>query len=101
MIEQTPPPPSASASKAAKPTDAEATAIAEGEKLATTLSKIDNLISDVAMEKEVVATISDKGKEIDETSSEGVNFDLRHLGGQQLSKEDKSELREFAISCGY
>jgi hypothetical protein len=99
VIEQTPP--SASASKAAKPTDAEATATAEGEKLATTLSEIDNLISDVAMEKEVVATISDKGKEIDETSSEGVNFDLRHLGGQQLSEEDKSELREFAISCGY
>jgi hypothetical protein len=39
--------------------------------------------------------------EIEETSSEGVNFDLRHLGGQQLSKEDKSELKEFAISCGY
>jgi hypothetical protein len=51
--------------------------------------------------REVVTTISDKGKEIDETSSEGVNFDLRHLGGQQLSEEDKSELREFAISCGY
>jgi hypothetical protein len=30
-----------------------------------------------------------------------VNFDLRHLGGQQLSKEDISELKEFAISCGY
>jgi hypothetical protein len=42
-----------------------------------------------------------KGKEIDETSSEGMNFDLRHLGGQQLSEEDRSELREFVISCGY
>ena len=30
-----------------------------------------------------------------------MNFDLRHLGSQQLSEEDKSELREFAISCGY
>ena len=49
----------------------------------------------------MVATISDKGKEIDETSSEGMNFDQRHLGDQQLSEEDKSELREFAISCGY
>jgi hypothetical protein len=98
-IEQTPP--SASASKAAKPTDVEATVTAKDEKLATTLSEIDKLISDVAVEKEVVATILDKGKEIDETSSEGVNFDLRHLGGQQLSEEDKLELREFAISCGY
>jgi hypothetical protein len=30
-----------------------------------------------------------------------MNFDLRHLGGQQLSKKDISELKEFAISCGY
>jgi hypothetical protein len=45
------PPPSASTSKAAKPTDAEATATSEGEKLATTLSEIDKLISDVVVEK--------------------------------------------------
>jgi hypothetical protein len=81
--------PSASASKAAKLTDVEATATVEGEKLATTLSEIDKLISDVAMEKEVVTSILDKGKEIDETSSEGVNFNLRHLGDHQLSEEDK------------
>jgi hypothetical protein len=30
-----------------------------------------------------------------------MNFDLRHLGDQQLSEEDISELKEFAISCGY
>jgi hypothetical protein len=30
-----------------------------------------------------------------------VNFDLWHLGGQQLFEEDKSELKEFAISYGY
>jgi hypothetical protein len=98
-IEQTSPP--ASASKAAKPTDAEATATAKDENLTTTLFEIDRLISDVVVEKVLVATIPDKGKKIDETSSEGANFDLRHLGGQQLSKEDKSELKEYAISCGY
>jgi hypothetical protein len=97
-IEQTPPP--ASASKAAKPTDVEATATAEGENLTTTLFEIDRLISDVVVEKEMVTTITDKGKKIDESSLEGANFDLRHLGGQQLSDEDKSELKEFAISCG-
>jgi DNA-binding winged helix-turn-helix (wHTH) protein len=85
----------------AKATNAEATGTAEGENLTTTMSEIDRLISDVVVEKEVIATISDKGKKIDETSSEGANFDLRHLGGQQLSEEDKSELKEFAISCGY
>jgi hypothetical protein len=98
-IEQTLPP--ASADKAAKPTDPEADVVAEEENLTTTLSKIDRLISDVVAEKEVNAVVSDKGKKIDETSSEGANFDLRHLGGQQLSEEDISELKEFAISCGY
>jgi hypothetical protein len=61
-IKQPPPPPSTSASKVAKLIDVEATTTAECEKLATTLSEIDKLISDVAVEKEVVATISDKGK---------------------------------------
>jgi hypothetical protein len=40
-------------------------------------------------------------KNTKEASSESKSFDLRHLGGQQLSKEDISELREFAISGGY
>jgi hypothetical protein len=99
VIEQTLP--LASANKAAKSTDVEATITAEDENLTTTLSEIDRLISDVVVEKEVVATISDKGKKIVETSSEGANFDLRQLGGQQLSEEDKLELKEFAISFGY
>jgi hypothetical protein len=55
----------------------------------------------VVVEKDVATMTSDKGKKIEETSSESMNFDLRHLGGQQLSKEDISELKEFAISCGY
>jgi hypothetical protein len=98
-IEHTPP--SASADKAAKSTDVEGTIAAEYENLTTTLSEIDRLISDVVAEKEVVVVVSYKGKKIEETSSEGVNFDLRHLGGQQLFEEDISELKEFAISYGY
>jgi hypothetical protein len=98
-IKQTPP--SASSDKAAKSTNAEATVAAENENLTTTLSEIDRLISDVVAEKDVAVVVSDKGKKIEETSSKGVNLDLRHLGGQQLSEEDISELKEFAISCGY
>jgi hypothetical protein len=79
-IEQTPC--SASVEKAAKPTDAEASITAEDENFTTTLSEIDRLISDVVAEKEVVTVVLDKGKNIEETSSEGVNFDRRHLGGQ-------------------
>jgi hypothetical protein len=98
-IEQNPP--LASADKATIPVDAEHTVAAEAMNLATTLSEIDRLILDVVAEKDVATVPSDKGKIIEETSSENMNFDLRHLGGQQLSEEDISELKEFAISCGY
>jgi hypothetical protein len=54
----------------------------------------------VVAEKDIAAAPSDKGKRIEDASSEDKDFDLRHLGGQLLSKEDKSELKEFAISCG-
>lgn len=52
---------------------------------------------------EVVATktSASKMKNIQEASSESKIFELRHLGDQQLSEEDISELREFAISGGY
>jgi hypothetical protein len=65
----------------------------------TTMSDIDRLISDVvkdvAIEEEMAAAPS-KEKEIDTSPSGEKYFDLRHLGGQELSEEDKSELREFA-----
>jgi hypothetical protein len=48
-----------------------------------------------------MAIVPDKGKETNNTPSDEADFDLRHLGGQELSKEDKEELKEYAISCGY
>jgi hypothetical protein len=97
-IEQTPSP--ASAAKADMSVDAEDTAGAEADELATTMSEIDRLISDVVPEENVAAA-PDKGKIIEDASSEDRDFDVWHLGGQELSEEDKSELKEFAISCGY
>ena len=55
----------------------------------------------MVVEKDVVAVPSNKGKRIEETSLENMNFDLRHLGDQELSEEDISELKEFVMSCGY
>jgi hypothetical protein len=69
--------------------------------LATIMLEIDRLISDVVSEKDIAEASPDKGKRSEETSSEDKNFDLWHLGGQQLSEEDISELKEFALSCGY
>jgi hypothetical protein len=80
---------------------------AETEELVATMSEIDKLISDVVAEKTDVAAeksmavVPDKGKKIDDTPSKEKDFDLQHLGGQELSEEDKLELKEFAMSCGY
>jgi hypothetical protein len=108
-IEQTPP--SASATKAAIPADAEDASKAEAEELVATMSEIDNLVPDMVVDvvgektsvvaEENMAAVPDKGKEIDNTPSNEKDFDLRHVGGQELSEEDKLELKEFAIYCGY
>jgi hypothetical protein len=95
-IEQTPPP--ASVDKTIKSTNVKAVVATEGEDFTTTMSKIDRIISDMVAEKEVATEVSDKGKKAEEISSEEADFDLRHLGGQQLSEEDMAELKEFAIS---
>jgi hypothetical protein len=97
-IEQTSP--SASAAKAAIPVDTEDATGAEAEELATTMSEIDKLISDMVA-KENMAAAPDKGKRIEYASLKDKDFELQHLGGQELSEEDKSELKEFAISCAY
>ena len=74
--------------------------------LGTTLSEIDRIIAGVEPERNIEGVIApesstSKGKKTEEASSEDRSFDLRHLGGQQLSKEDISELKEFVMSGGY
>jgi hypothetical protein len=104
-IEQTPP--SDSATKIVIVAGAEADAATEAEKLATTMSEIDKLISDlvaeetgVAVEESMVA-MPDKGKRIVDTPSGEKDFYLRHLGDQELSEAYKEELKEYAIYCDY
>jgi hypothetical protein len=99
-IEQTSPP--TSAKNTIVSTDAEDTTEAEAHEgtpkignLTTTMLEIDRLISDVVPEKNVAETSTDKGKKTEETSSEEKNFNLRHLGGEQLFEEDISELKRF------
>ena len=66
-IEQTPP--SASAAKVAIPIDTEDVAGVKAGELATTMSEIDKLISDVVAEENMAAT-PDKGNRIEDASSE-------------------------------
>ena len=80
-------PPSASAAKIVTAAGVEADAAAEAEKLATTMSGIGKLISDMVVEETGVAAeenmsaVPDKGKKVVDTSSGEKDFDLRHLGG--------------------
>jgi hypothetical protein len=104
-IERTPP--SSSAAKIVTVAGAEADAAAEAEKLATTMSGIDKLVSDMVAEEtgvaaeKCMAAMPDKEKKVVDTSSGEKDFDLRHLGGQELFEADKEELKEYAISCGH
>jgi hypothetical protein len=104
-------PPSIAIEKIVPPTGAEAgdvevEAKSSGGPLGTTLSEIDWIIASVVLEREMDEVTANKAttskmKEIEETSSKSKYLDLRHLGGQQLSEEDISELKEFVIVGGY
>jgi hypothetical protein len=107
-IEETSPPASASkmtpATEAATSTEA---AAAEATNLESTLSTIDKVLLDIAAEEtaaateEVLAAVPEKGKDIAEDTSEEKGFNFHNLVGQELSKAQKEELQEYAISCGY
>jgi hypothetical protein len=116
-IEETPPPASASKAPAvesvaateaapAKAAIAEA-ATAKDANLESTLSDIDKILLDMAAEEaataaeETMATVPGKEKEIAEDTSEEENFNFQNLIGQELTKAEKEELRDYAISCGY
>jgi hypothetical protein len=117
VIERTPP--IASASKApvvesttatevvpAEAVAAEA-ATAEGVHLESTISNIDKILLDMTTEEaaaateETMAIVPEKGKKIVEDASEEENFNFQNLVRQELTKAEKEELKEYAISCGY
>jgi hypothetical protein len=116
-IEETPPPASPSKAPAvesatateAAPTEAATVEAepAEDANLESTLSNIDKILLDMAAEEaataaeEVVATVPEKEKEIVEDASKEENFNFQNLIGQELSKAEKEELRDYAISYGY
>jgi hypothetical protein len=75
--------------------------------LESTFSDIDRVLLDLVAEKtaasaeEVLATVPEKGKKVAEDISEDEEFNFQNIIGQKLSKAEKKELQEYAISCGY
>jgi hypothetical protein len=107
-IEETPPPSSTSKMTPAAEADTSAeAAAAEATNLESTLSIIDKVLLDMAVEEtvaaieEVMAAVPKKGKGIAKDTSEEKGFSFQNLVGQELSKAKKEELQEYAASCGY
>jgi hypothetical protein len=116
-IEETPPSASAPKTAAAEAAPAEAStseaAAAEATNLENTLTDIDEMILKMAEEDTAAAAeetsaevpeerekISEKEKEIAEDALEE-DFNFQNIIGQELSKAEKEELRDYAMSCRY
>jgi hypothetical protein len=54
-----------------------------------------------AATEETTAPKPEKKKEIAEDTSEDEIFNFQNLVGQELTKAEKEELKEYVISCGY
>jgi hypothetical protein len=117
-IEETPPSASASKTVATEAAPAETftseAAAAEATDLENTLIDIDEMILNMAEEEtaavaeETPATVSEKGEKMPgkerepaEDTLEEENFIFQNIIGQELSKAEKEELKEYVISCGY
>jgi hypothetical protein len=87
-------------------TNVEATR-AEDIHLESTIADIDKILLDMVAEEAAAATEEtmapepEKEKEIAEDTSEDEVFNFQNLVGQELTKAEKEELKEYAISCGY
>jgi hypothetical protein len=72
--------------------------------LESTLSDIDKMLLDMATEEaaaaaeETLAAVPEKGKEIAEDILEEKGFNFQNIIGQELSKVEKEELQDYAIS---
>jgi hypothetical protein len=107
VIEGTPPQASAPKAPAVESTIATEAATTEDIHLESTIANIDKILLDMAAEEAVAATEETmtpgpkKEKEIAKDTSEDEIFNFQNLVGQELTKAEKEELKEYVISCGY
>jgi hypothetical protein len=71
------------------------------------VADIDKMLLNMATEEaaaateEITASEPEREKEIAEDPSEDGAFNFQNLVGQELTKAEKEEVKEYAISCGY
>jgi hypothetical protein len=108
-IEGTPPQASAPKAPTVESTTATEAAPSEAEDihLESMVVDIDKILLNMAAEEAAAATEEtaaprpEKEKEMAEYTSEDEAFNFQNLVGQELTKAEKEELKEYAISCGY
>jgi hypothetical protein len=117
VIEGTPPAPKAPAIESTTATEtapleaAAEEARAEDINLESMVADIDKILLNMAAEEaaaeeaaaateETMAAKPEK-EEMTEDTSEDEAFHFQNLVGQELTKDEKEELKEYAISCGY
>jgi hypothetical protein len=112
VIEGTPPAPKAPAIESTTATEtAPSEAAAEearGEDidLKSMVADIDKILLNMAAEEAAAATeettaAKPEKEEMTKDTSEDEAFNFQNLVGQELTKAEKKELKEYAISCGY
>jgi hypothetical protein len=117
VIEGTPPAPKApiiestTATETAPSEAAAEEARAEDINLESMVADIDKILLNMAAEEaaaeeaaavtEETTTAKPEKEEMTEDTSEDKAFNFQNLVGQELTKAEKEELKEYAISCGY
>ena len=94
--------PSEAATEEARAEDAKS----EDINLESIAADIDKMLLNMAAEEAAAATeettaAKPEKEEMTEDTSEDETFDFQNLVGQELTKAEKEELKEYAISCGY
>jgi hypothetical protein len=94
--------PSEAAAEEARAEDAKS----EDINLESVAADIDKMLLNMAAGEAAAATeettaAKPKKEEMTEDTSEDETFDFQNLVGQELTKAEKEELKEYAISCGY
>jgi hypothetical protein len=97
---------STTATKTAPSEAAAEEARAEDINLESMVADIDKILLNMAAEEAVAATeettaAEPEKEEMTEDTSKDEAFNFQNLVGQELTKAEKEELKEYAISCGY
>jgi hypothetical protein len=75
--------------------------VADIDKILLNMAAEEAAVEEAAVATEETTTAKPEKEEMIEDTSEDEAFNFQNLVGQELTKAEKEELKEYAISCGY